>query len=72
MNTKEIIAQEKFHEISDKLDLLKKEFSKFNSSEIDNINTKEADDFREKILELEKVTSTYFTQFCYSKPRQNK
>lgn len=67
MSREEIEAVEMFHKVSDRLDALNNEFSKFNAEEIGNIDSKVADDFRKKLLELETEASFYFDKFCYAK-----
>lgn len=69
MTSKEECAQEKFHEVDDKLRALLKEFSKFNAEKIGNINREEAEQFRNKIIQLEKEADSYFQQFVYTLPR---
>ncbi|TOM76524.1 hypothetical protein [Vibrio parahaemolyticus] len=71
MNTKEIEAQEMFHKISERLEALTEEFSKFNAEQIGNIDSRGADEFREKLVELENEADRYFKQFCYAKNRVN-
>ncbi|MBY3787725.1 hypothetical protein HPQ32_04615 [Photobacterium carnosum] len=67
-----IEVQKKFDEINDQLDILHAIFEKFNAVNIQNIDKKEADVFRQKILKLEEESSLYFKKLCYSIPRQNK
>lgn len=69
MNNNEIYAQRKFHEISDKLETLHSDFSKFNAENISNINSEDADIFRQEIKNLESEADSYFKQFAHSKPR---
>ena len=69
MDTKEGDAQEKYHEISEKLEALQSEFSKFNAKDISNIDSEDADIFRKKILALESEADSYFKQFVYTRPR---
>ncbi|OJI53877.1 MULTISPECIES: hypothetical protein [Vibrio] len=67
MSNNEIQAQKMFHEISEQLEALNREFSEFNAGEIGNIHTEKADEFRKKLLTLEKKANHYFEQFCYVK-----
>jgi hypothetical protein len=63
MSREEIEASKMFHEVSDRLEALNKEFSKFNAKEPHNIDSKVADDFRKKLVDLEAEASNYFEKF---------
>ncbi len=67
MDTQEIEAQEMFYQVSEQLEVLTKEFSKFNSESIGNIDSDKADEFREKLRELQVEADSYFKKFCYNK-----
>lgn len=62
-------AQKKFHEVDNKLQALRKEFAEFCVEATGNIDSNEADQFRNNILKLEKKAESYFNQYACTKTK---